>query len=86
MKCPRCGTEMVIELNLFGGCQGHEPGDRCYCSDPDVRAVYHCVRRREYTQRGRQSCKQDAIPIRLLSDQYAIARWLTAHYDEDPAQ
>ena len=83
MKCPKCGTPMKIELELIGGCHGHfGEDDRCYCDSPDARAMYVCQKTAEFTRRGRALCRQGDVPIHKLSDQYAIARWLTEHYKE----
>ena len=86
MICPKCKTEMVIDLKITGGCSGHEPEEYCYCDSPDVRAAYHCPQTSQFTKRGRCLCRQRNVQIHALSDQYGIARWLTEHYSEAPAR
>lgn len=42
MNCPACKKPMRVEMQIFGGCVGHDPDERCYCSDTDAKVVYMC--------------------------------------------
>ena len=74
MNCPKCHEPMKLELELFGGCKGHESGERCYCSEPDARVVWVC---RFYGKRG-ALCKRygKAEVVAKLTDAGSIARWI----------
>lgn len=45
-KCPDCEklNQNPIEIgHIQGGCQGHGPGEYCYCSDPEIRQRLSCA-------------------------------------------
>lgn len=76
MKCPRCKkTDLQVELVFTGGCSGHEPGERCYCSYPDAHVVLRCPS-------NRLRCRNLILPIPGLTDKAAIERWISARLEE----
>ena len=79
MDCPLCSGKLSIDVELIGGCHGHENDMRCYCDSPDVRVRFVCGNR--YEKKGKIFyCKQKPIPIYELSDHAAIERWLDENY------
>jgi hypothetical protein len=75
MKCTLCNKgDLSFDVEVTGGCQGHDHGDYCYCDSPDVHIYLLC---------SNYKCKNRFIKIPTLGDQYSIERWLNAQISEE---
>ena len=80
-NCPKCGTKLMVEVCLTGGCKGHYfPGDRCYCDAIDVHIELYCPG--HSTTKRHRYCGYVQKIVPELTDKYALERWLTEHYKE----
>ena len=72
MTCPKCGTKLVFEVELTGGCQGHSGDEYCYCDSPDVHIDVYCNGMRNHRRCGYRK--------RIITDRYSLERFFTEHY------
>ena len=42
MNCPECKAKMNANLEITGGCSGHEPDEYCYCDSKDIHVNFIC--------------------------------------------
>jgi hypothetical protein len=75
-KCPLCGGDLIVDLEVTGGCMGgHGEASFCYCDSQDIIAEACCrTPKCKYQRLYKPSC---------FSDRYSIARWITEHWSGD---
>ena len=74
MTCPKCKKcEVCVELEVSGGCQGHDADEYCYCDSPNAALVLRCAGRQ--LKRGEKPCGWKHRPY-SLQDSGSIERFI----------
>lgn len=74
MKCPKCGGEMRVDVEITGGCRCDPEEQYCYCDSQDVHIDFCC---NGYSKTSHRRCSNK---IRVIHDQYALERFFKEHY------